>query len=71
MAKGHLLWILEVPWWAAKLKAIGREECEARLGEEWKEEVLRVQARKEAGQHTFVLHPELGIESTLFLIVPQ
>lgn len=45
LAKGHLLWILEVLWVAAKLKAIGREESQARLGEEWKEEVLRVQAR--------------------------
>lgn len=71
LAKGHLLWILEVPWVAAKLKAIGWEESQARLGEEWKEEVLRVQARKDAGQHTFVLHPELGVDSTLFLILPQ
>lgn len=63
LAKGHLLWILEVPWVTAKLKAIGREESQARLGEEWKEKVLKVQARKDAGQHTFILHPELGTDS--------
>lgn len=37
---------------AAKWKAMGPEECQAGLGEDWKEDVLRVQART-LGEHTF------------------